>query len=62
MSSLVACPCGHGVEEHRKSGCPGTSRENCTCTRTPQDALDAAIAAVRSTFNADREARVRRPS
>jgi hypothetical protein len=49
------------VEDHNRGGCPGTSRESCTCRRTPQAALDAAVAAVRSTFNADREARVRRP-
>jgi hypothetical protein len=60
MAPLVACPCGHGVEEHNRGGCPGTARETCTCKRTPQAALDAAVAAVRSTFNADREARVRR--
>ena len=61
MGSLVACPCGHGVEDHNRAGCPGTARESCTCKRTPQAALDAAVAAVRSTFNEDREARVRRP-
>ena len=57
MASLVACPCGHGVEEHTRKGCPGTARELCTCLRTPQMALDAAVSAVRSTFQADRAER-----
>jgi hypothetical protein len=57
MGSLVACPCGHGVEDHTKGGCPGTARQRCNCPRTSQMALDAAVAAVRSTFNDDRAER-----
>lgn len=57
MGSLVACPCGHGVEDHTRAGCPGSPRERCDCRRSSQAALDAAVAAVRSTFQADRAER-----
>jgi hypothetical protein len=59
MGSLVECRCGHDVEGHGASGCPGSARESCACPLTAAAALDAAVAAVRSTFLEDAEARRR---
>jgi hypothetical protein len=59
MGSLVECPCGHDVERHTGKGCPGSAKDACTCRLSAGAALDAAVAAVRSTFLEDADARRR---
>lgn len=49
MRYLIDCPCGHTVDRHVSDGCLGDTRlRNCSCIRSPDAALDAAVACVRS--------------
>ena len=50
MKYLVSCPCGHALDRHEAaSGCLGDGHSrDCSCARGPDEALDAAVLAVRS--------------
>ena len=48
LKYLVCCPCGHSVERHGGGGCAGDVESACGCRYDQDQAVDAAVAAVRA--------------